>query len=98
MSGLSGGSGGLPVLCFSTNAVQFFRRLRRVLFRSSFALLFDTGQTFPFLFRSSDFSVPLSFPFSAPQTFPFLFRSSFPFFFTLVIFETVGFSEGEVIS
>ena len=48
MSGGSGGSGAWPVLWLSTHAVQIFLRLRRALFRSSFAL-----QTFPFLFRSS---------------------------------------------
>ena len=62
------------------------------------------------LFRSSDFSVPSWFVFSFLQAFPFLFRSSFcpsdfpvpirssfPFFFPLVIFETVGFSDSKVI-
>ena len=61
---MSGGSGAPPVLWLSTNKVQFFRRPRRALFRLSFAFLFYTRQTFPFFFRSSDFSAPLrsSFP------------------------------------
>ena len=98
---MSGGCSGRPVLWLSTHAVQFFRRLRRALFRSSFAFLFFVRQTFPFpfgssfpffrlfrssfvrLFCSSDFSVPI--------------RSSFPFFFPLVIFEAVGFSDSKVI-
>ena len=46
-------SSGWPVLWLSTNAVQFVLRLRRALFRSSFAFLFYARQTFPFLFRSS---------------------------------------------
>ena len=70
-------SWGPPVLWLSTHAVQLFRRLRRALFRSSFAFLSSVRQTLPFLFRSSflssDFSVPLLFLFSALQTFPFLF-------------------------
>ena len=84
---MSGGSCGPPVLWLSANAFQFFRRLRRALFRSSFPLLrcfrsFSVPQSFPYLFRSSvpflrlfrtsfvplfrssDFSVPISFLFS----------------------------------
>ena len=95
----------------STNAVQSFLRLRRALFRFSFAFLFVALQTFPFLHhsslslcnifrsyvvplhRSSDFSVPMSFRFIALQTFPFLCHSSLSFFFQVIIFQTVGFSE-----
>ena len=46
---MSGGSGAQPVLWLSTDAVQFFRRLRRALFRSSFAFLRYSLNTFPFL-------------------------------------------------
>ena len=35
---MSGSSGGLPVLWLSTNAAQFFRRLRRALFRQVFSV------------------------------------------------------------
>ena len=98
---MSDASGAPPVLGLSTAAIQFVCRLRRALFRSSFAFLFSVRQTFPFQFRSSfpffrlfrssfvllfcssDFSVPI--------------RSSFPFFFPLVTFETVGFSDSKVI-
>ena len=104
-----------PVLWLSTSAVQFVLRLRRSLFHSFFCIplfrssdfsvpisfLFSFLQTFPFLFCSSFLLFRLfrsySFLFSARQTFPLVFRSSFPFFFPLVTFWTVGFSEAWVI-
>ena len=65
----------------STNAVQFVLRLRRALFRSSFAFLFSVRQTFPFLFRSPFHFFRLFRSLFVLQTFPFLFiplfRSSF---------------------
>ena len=47
---------------------------RPVLWHSTNAFLFYTRQTFPFLFRSSVFSVPIRFLFSARQLFSSLLR------------------------
>ena len=63
---------GWPVLWLSTHAIQFILRLRRALFRSSFAFLFSFRQTFPFLFRSSFPLFRLFRSYVVP-----LFRSSF---------------------
>ena len=65
---MSRASGGPPPLWLSADAVQCFLRLHRTLFCSSSAFLFSVRQTFPLLgrfsivplFRSSDFSVPIS--------------------------------------
>ena len=80
-----------PVLWLSTNAnaAQIFLRLRRALFRSSFAFPRYTLQTFPFLRRSSSslcslfrsYVVPLyrSSDFSVRMSFPLIALQTFPF-------------------
>ena len=82
---MSGGSGGPPVLWLSTNASQFSLRLRRAVFRSSFAFLLSIRQTFPFLVRC----LPL-FRFVYPISFLFSVLLSARHFLDGAVFRSVG--------
>ena len=73
---MSGGSGGWPVLWLSTNAVHFFLAcgaLFSVLLLHSSLSLFRLLRSYVVpLYRSSDFSLPMSFLVIALQTFEYV--------------------------